>query len=153
GGRRTAPPGRGVARPGGRAAGGGAVSEPHEQTPSAGLFAELQGLLGEADARKRGARAWEGVVRASANRDFAVVLDFALEHGLVRSPGAGREALPDGQRVHNSTWVNPADGSEMVWVPPGPFIVGEDNERAHSEGFSLARHPVTNAQFQRFLDA
>jgi serine/threonine-protein kinase len=40
----------------------------------------------------------------------------------------------------------------MVWVPPGPFHVGKDNEPAESPGFSLARFPVTNAQFERFLD-
>src|SRR5205085_2466509 len=39
-----------------------------------------------------------------------------------------------------------------VWIPPGPFAVGPDRERAEAPGFSLARFPVTNAQFGRFLD-
>src|SRR5262249_38254302 len=44
------------------------------------------------------------------------------------------------------------DGVEMIWIPPGPFFVGPDRRPAASEGFSLARHPVTNAQFQPFLN-
>lgn len=52
-----------------------------------------------------------------------------------------------------STWTNPADGSEMIVIPAGPFLVGRDRLPAAAPAFSLARHPVTNAQFARFLEA
>jgi formylglycine-generating enzyme required for sulfatase activity len=121
-----------------------------DDPPAAGLLAGLQDLLKKkADAAGRFRPAWQMVVQAAGHPDFPVLLDFALEHGLVRScaaDAAGREL--------NLTWVNPADGSEMVWVGPGPFHVGPYGKRpAEAPGFSLARHPVTNAQFGRFLDA
>lgn len=44
----------------------------------------------------------------------------------------------------------------MVWVPPGPFIYGEGAEIQVfrlEQGFCIARTPVTNAQFARFVEA
>jgi serine/threonine-protein kinase len=46
----------------------------------------------------------------------------------------------------------------MVWIPPGKALLGppprrrEKQKEAVLPGFSLARHPVTNAQFERFID-
>jgi formylglycine-generating enzyme required for sulfatase activity len=54
----------------------------------------------------------------------------------------------------------PSEGVEvpegMVWVPPGPFIYGEgEGTRVVrlEQGFFVARTPVTNAQFARFVEA
>jgi serine/threonine-protein kinase len=116
--------------------------------PSANLLAELEQLRFEKDSEEQARRAWFVIVCASRNRDFSIVRDFALDHGLALSceaSGAGG--------ARNLAWVNPLDGSEMIWIPPGPFFVGPTNESAQCQGFSLARHPVTNAQFKRFLDA
>jgi formylglycine-generating enzyme required for sulfatase activity len=46
----------------------------------------------------------------------------------------------------------------MVWVPPGPFIMGSEDENGTwivrlELGFLVARHPVTNAEFARFAQA
>lgn len=58
--------------------------------------------------------------------------------------------------------VNPVDGAEMVWVPPGSFRMGA-NDGAEDErpirtvrltsGFWIYRTEVTNAQWSRFLRA
>ena len=114
---------------------------------SARWIDELRSIRYEADLQKRSLRAWEILHEASGHDDFFLVQDFALENGLVLSCDDGGRA---GRRV---SWINPIDGSEMVWIPPGPFLVGPTNQRVESAGFSLARHPVTNAQFRRFLDA
>ncbi len=121
------------------------AAAPPDDTPSAASFAELQALANEPPSRDRALRAWRVVVRAVANPDFAVVLDFALENELAAPLAPGSATLPDGQAVANTSWINPVDKSEMIWIPAGPFYVGEDNERAQSKGFSLARHPLTNA--------
>jgi serine/threonine-protein kinase len=123
------------------------MSKTNDEYPSAALLAELQRLQHEPDNGKRSQSAWRILFRASANSDFPVVRDFALEAGLVAGcdPDTGREAK-------TFTWTNPIDGSEMVWIPPGPFVVGPKKERSECQGFSLARFPVTNTQFQRFLD-
>ena len=128
------------------------AAPPPNPYPSADLLAGLKGLLGKRLSRdKRVREAWPLVVRAGANSDFPVVADFALENELIvalENPSDAR-LLAKGAKV--PTWINPIDSSEMVWIPPGPFLVGSKKEKAECKGFSLARHPVTNAAFARFL--
>jgi serine/threonine-protein kinase len=100
----------------------------------------------------RAARAWPFVARSYGLAEGYAVVDYALEHGLIRSPdeaGKGRH----GRGRQTCVWLNPVDGSQMVWIPGGPFLVGVKKARAECKGFSLARHPVTGAQFKRFLEA
>jgi serine/threonine-protein kinase len=119
--------------------------------PSAALLAELDTLRRQPEGPERARQAWQVVTRAVDHWDLPVLVDHALEHGLVLPLDAQPLRTPDGQPVPNATWVNPADGSEMVRIPAGRFVVGEDKEPAESPAFSLARFPVTNAQFKRFL--
>ncbi|MBL8792603.1 MAG: SUMF1/EgtB/PvdO family nonheme iron enzyme [Planctomycetia bacterium] len=112
-----------------------------EPSPVGKWLAELEAVRHVENDRERSDRAWRVVLAAADHDDSAVLLDYALEHGLVLPGDAG-----------SKSWNNPIDGSEMIWIPPGPFVVGEENEPATCAGFSLARHPVTNAQFKRFLD-
>lgn len=100
------------------------------------------------DARSR--RAWELVAAVYGRPDRGAVVDFAVEHGLVRPL---EEDHGHKRRPEPVAWVNPTDGSEMIGVPAGPFVVGPDNRPATCAAFSLARFPVTNARFRRFLDA
>jgi serine/threonine-protein kinase len=122
-----------------------------DEQPSAALLAELGELCKRAGGAERPLRTWQLVTQAAGNSDFPVVVDFALEHGLVLPFDAGARPDQHGRAAEYPAWVNPIDGSEMVWIPAGPFYVGPDNQRAQSRGFSLARYPVTNAQFETFL--
>jgi len=45
------------------------------------------------------------------------------------------------------------NGHELVAVPPGPFLYGEDRRSVGMTGFRIDRFPVTNRQFAAFLDA
>jgi formylglycine-generating enzyme required for sulfatase activity len=119
--------------------------------PSAELLAELGRLRRQSAGPERSRHAWQTITRALGHWDLPVVVDYALEHGLVLPLDAQPLRTPDGQPVPNAIWVNPTDGSEMVPVPAGPFVVGQEKERAESPAFSLARFPITNAQFRRFL--
>jgi serine/threonine-protein kinase len=118
------------------------------------ILAGLKELRSQSDDAERSANAWRLLTRAYGNPEAGAVLDFAQEHGLVRSC-ADYEGGTDGGPRHSFLWKNPIDRSEMVWIPAGPFIVGKDKEqrRLTCPGFSMARHPVTNHQFWRFLDA
>ncbi len=122
------------------------------QLSSEALFAELEQVI-EAAGKEQSARAWQTLCRAESNEDFDVALDFALEHELLpmslANPVRGQIELAE----CNVSWVNPVEGSEMVWIPPGRFLVGPSKKFAESEGFFLARHPVTNGQFHQFLKA
>jgi serine/threonine-protein kinase len=127
---------------------------------SAAILAELEQAVREADPAARAAKAWRLVQRAAPHGDWGVVRDLALDHGVIaelESKGSRKHPAP----ILNSRWKNPCDGSEMIWVPAGPFLPGRPPRRGYRlnqapkpvevPGFSLARHPVTNAQFLRFL--
>src|SRR4030095_9011693 len=54
-----------------------------------------------------------------------------------------------------------APGADMVWIPGGTFLMGSDHHYpeeapAHTvtvDGFWMDKYTVTNAQFQRFVQA
>jgi serine/threonine-protein kinase len=126
-------------------------TRPTPKEPSeADLLAALE-ALDEPDPPSRFTAAWGLVFRAPDRDSFEVALDLALERGLVPMEFA---ALVRGRWESDEpapSWVAPVDGSEMIWVAPGPFYVGEERRSAVSPGYFLARHPVTSAQFHRFL--
>jgi len=112
--------------------------------PGAGdLIVELDKVRREKDAAKRSEAAWRVVTRAYRLKDWQAVVDYAVENSLVEPLVSVTAPL---------MWTNPIDGSEMVFIPAGPFYVGPKNQPAVSGGFSLGRHPVALAQFDRFLD-
>jgi formylglycine-generating enzyme required for sulfatase activity len=110
------------------------------------LLLELQKLVDDQPSRKRSTKAWQLLTLAQTLADFNPAVDFALENGL---------ALPcevtDPKRQLNLTWVNPIDGSEMVWIPQGRCRLGEEKTLVQMAGFSLGKYPITNSQFASFL--
>jgi formylglycine-generating enzyme required for sulfatase activity len=53
---------------------------------------------------------------------------------------------PD-RRVHEKT------GIELIRIPAGLFLYGDDKRKIDLPEFWIGRYPVTNAQYKRFLDA
>lgn len=50
--------------------------------------------------------------------------------------------------------VTTLPGMEFCYVPPGPSMMGEENQtEAFDYGYWIGRHPVTNAQFSEFVKA
>ena len=108
--------------------------------------ATLQGLTSDDPAA-----VWRAIADLVSPDEFAVALDYALEHGLLASDFAAQlrgEPSPSPPGY----WVNPIDGSEMVWIQAGAFLAGDRVRKLHCHGFFLARHPVTNEKFARFLN-
>ncbi len=121
---------------------------PNIEPPSAAAFQELERLLTQSSNPERNGRAWSIIVQAQVNPDFPALLDYAIENNfcIPCTNGNDRESL-------NISWNNPSDDTEMIWIPPGKFAIGTSGSRASLPGFSLARHPITNLQFQKFLEA
>ena len=52
----------------------------------------------------------------------------------------------------NLGW-RPDDLDDFVEVPPGPFLYGDDKEtRVIEHRYWIAKYPVTNAQYARFIE-
>jgi formylglycine-generating enzyme required for sulfatase activity len=49
--------------------------------------------------------------------------------------------------------INERDGAEMVWVPEGEFLMGDDKRRVHLDGYWIYKYPVTVTQYMAFCDA
>ncbi len=82
----------------------------------------------------------------------------------VAQPGDGVPAEPDGGSpivVREGKVFNARDGSELIWIPPGTFIMGsdlEENEKPEryvtlTKGFYIGKYEVTWGQFDRYCDA
>jgi formylglycine-generating enzyme required for sulfatase activity len=129
------------------------MSKKQGPPPSSEPFVELSRLRSAAPSKERSTRIWQVLGRAYGNPDLPVLLDFVWEHAMVNQAQEARQRARRGSEVRHVVWTNPVDGSEMVWIPAGPFFIGPKQQKriAHSAGFSLARHPVTNGQFARFL--
>ena len=56
-------------------------------------------------------------------------------------------------RFSGGSWKHPATGIEMIWIPSGEFLYGPEKRVHAADGFSLARHPITNEQFAKFVSA
>ena len=57
-------------------------------------------------------------------------------------------------------YKNPQDGTPMVLIPEGEFLAGDSDDKKGAGRFKvrlpayyMALHPVTNAQYRRFIDA
>jgi formylglycine-generating enzyme required for sulfatase activity len=121
-------------------------------------MSDRQGVLHELDALRRVpgatlADAWQILAGANQPGELEIGLDYALEAGLISNEfvmSIHGQFSPEAART---SWINPVDQSEMIWIPPGTFLYGDDRKETACDGFFLARHPVTNQQFQSFLDA
>ncbi|MCO5167643.1 MAG: bifunctional serine/threonine-protein kinase/formylglycine-generating enzyme family protein [Planctomycetes bacterium] len=72
--------------------------------------------------------------------------------------------LPAGLRfgAGEGEFVHERDGSVLVWVPPGSFVMGADDDDVHerpahrvrlTRGFFVGKYEVTLAQWRRFCEA
>jgi len=84
-------------------------------------------------------------------------VDFFQETGywrLLRALGARAESLRLGAHLFapaGDRWRNPKDGKEMVRVPAGKFLYGEDKREIELPEFWIDKAPVTNAEYARFV--
>lgn len=81
--------------------------------------------------------------------DFQQRLVALLEQGGADSPWQQR--LSAGQAL--ALLGDPRDFNQMIPVPAGSYLLGEEKTPRQVEGFKIAKYPVTNRQYQEFLGA
>ena len=85
-------------------------------------------------------RAWQARLLGEARPEARAAIGRVLgRFGLDSRKGVG---APNG--VPDIDWVE---------IPAGPFLYQKETKPRRGERFFLSRYPVTNAQFQAFLDA
>jgi WD40 repeat protein/formylglycine-generating enzyme required for sulfatase activity len=59
--------------------------------------------------------------------------------------------------IAGDTWIRPADGMVMVYIPAGEFLMGDDRSGAkhtvYLDAYWIDRTEVTNAQYQKCVEA
>ena len=63
--------------------------------------------------------------------------------------------------ITRDTIINPVDGTELIRIPAGDFLMGSDDgpenerpqQRVYLDEYYIARYPVTNDQYRRFIEA
>ncbi|WP_437791851.1 SUMF1/EgtB/PvdO family nonheme iron enzyme [Sorangium sp. So ce693] len=84
--------------------------------------------------------------RPASCAEFRARLDEALSEfspAPSRPSSDGRELAPT---------VREKTGEQMILVPGGPFLSGQQRRKVHVDAFYMDRTPVTNRQFKAFLD-
>ena len=112
--------------------------------------------------RQEESRGWNVVVAGQALRDVGAVGVTDRCRGRVLEALVGTmqdpAARPDYRRRAGLLlgWLGwqPAGLDEWVAIPAGPFLYGEGREeRSIEHAYRIARYPVTNLQFARFVEA
>ncbi|MGO8673956.1 MAG: SUMF1/EgtB/PvdO family nonheme iron enzyme [Capsulimonadaceae bacterium] len=70
-------------------------------------------------------------------------------------PGAMDEHADAAEPLDPNARINEIDGAEMIFIPPGKFIMGEQKpvRRVNLDGFWIYKYPVTMEQYARYCTA
>lgn len=116
---------------------------------------------------QRQAAFWHGLSTHLTQGWIIVAIDYAHEHGLLTAHHATCLKRQHQAIMSGSSWKNPIDQTELVWIPasPQPHANYRDkrgrSRKAHPiftkyitqlDGYALARHPITNRQYARFVE-
>ena len=143
------------------------VYQAHERLYGASLRA---GGLPRADGRTQ--EQWRNLLNQA--RDTLTVLHKRLDHIATIQNGAWETGTPIWEEVlsipeqddipeHDPTALSVSIPDDMVLIPAGEFLMGNNNENAidrekpvhkvHVDAFCIDKYPVTNAQYKEFIDA
>jgi formylglycine-generating enzyme required for sulfatase activity len=65
----------------------------------------------------------------------------------------GPEIAQRRDEPRGDVWTNPQDGKEMIHIPAGEFLYGDEKKKIELPEFRIDRTPVTNAEYAGFVAA
>lgn len=74
--------------------------------------------------------------------------DRVLGKSVIVPPASSPESTASDGR---NSWIHPKTGIEMVQIPAGEFLYGDGEETVYLDEFWIAKTPVTNADYARFV--
>ncbi|MCP4419232.1 MAG: SUMF1/EgtB/PvdO family nonheme iron enzyme, partial [Chloroflexi bacterium] len=108
---------------------------------------------------------WRAFQHISLRGGYAKGLDAlltALDPQAIPAPATPKQAaqpkptappLKHTPAANPNKWTHPKTGIEMVRVAAGKFLYGDDKKTIHLDEFWIAKTPITNSEYKRFLDA
>ncbi len=73
---------------------------------------------------------------------------------VLRDIATAKVVKADSSRTkEQNSFVDAKTGKAFVRVSAGEFLYGDDKKKMYLDGFWMAKTPVTNAEYKRFLDA
>lgn len=104
---------------------------------------------------------YDSLIVALEDHDREQMLALAEELAKGKRAGAGRllarlQAEPKAAgpvMAPGDLWTSPQDGKEMVLVPAGEFLYGDEKKKVNLPEFWIDKTPVTNAEYARFVAA
>ncbi len=78
---------------------------------------------------------------------------FPLVEQIPNPAQLEKQSITDLASEKPDTYIEPISGKEMLRVPTGKFLFGDDKQEMELPEFWISKTPVTNAEYARFLEA
>ena len=137
------------------------ASDPHLLVPDAGIKAPLPGLhaltrrlLSPGESPSRPYSTSRKLLTFASCAVTALLCIFGMRILLHRSI-AGSDEHPVFVQSTKSK-QNPIDGAEMIWIPPGEFLMGDDDQKTNRRrivslpGYWIYKNLVTVGMYEKF---
>lgn len=98
-------------------------------------------------------KVWEILGKTSQTCDLNKLCALPIDRVILSRSQMESICLQHEARFNGGAWLHPLTEIEMIWIPPGEFLYGPEKRVHLTDGFSLARHPITNEQFSKFVSA
>jgi formylglycine-generating enzyme required for sulfatase activity len=95
---------------------------------------------------------WTDAVEAG-ERLLQLYPDLSQPQAWLSQARAKLKAVEHHTSIGSDMTIWEKDGKEMVCIPAGAFLYGDDQQKKELSEFWIDKTPVTNAEYKKFLDA
>lgn len=96
---------------------------------------------------------WEPEDRPDSVAELCKELRLAAATPAASKERKGKRQTRSREPASDEEWLHEVDGTVLLYVPGGEYLLGSDIHRVFLSPFWIAKYPVTNGQYSRFLAA